>query len=49
MSTPAQRPVSGRPGGPARNAHALRRVRTLLFFTGLLVVTLLVILLTVIL
>lgn len=49
MSTPAPRPVPGRPGGPARNAHALRRVRTLLIFTALFVVTLLIILLTVIL
>lgn len=49
MSTPAQRPVPGRPGGPARNAHALRRVRTVLVFAALLAVTLFVILLTVIL
>lgn len=49
MSTPAQRPVPGRHGGPARNAHALRRVRTVLVFTALLVVTLFVILLTVVL
>lgn len=49
MSTPAPRPVPGRPGGTARNAHALRRVRTLLIFTALFVVTLLIILLTVLL
>ena len=49
MSSTAQRPVPGRPGGPARDAHTLRRVRYLLIFTALFVVTLFVILLTVIL
>lgn len=48
MSSTAQRPVPGRPGRAPTN-HALRRVRMVLIFTGLFVVTLFVILLTVLL